>query len=102
MTCDISRWIQGDWHFCLFSPVVDLVGEPTFGLIVGAGLWAALYLASGGESSTPTVVVMLLGTIMFPALPAQFTGVAWSILVLGAAAALLQVLQRYLLDPSTQ
>jgi len=102
MTCDITRWIGGEWHTCLFSPIVNLVGEATFGLLVGAGLWTVLYLAGGGRSSTPTVVVMLLGTIMFPALPAQFRGVAWTILVIGAAGALLQVMQKYVLDPSTQ
>lgn len=101
-TCDISRWINGDWHTCLFQPVTGLVGEATFGVLVGVGLWAALYLAGGGRTTTPTVVCILVATILFPALPSGFAGIAWSVLLVGAAAALLQGMQKYVLSPATQ
>lgn len=102
MTCSIERWVQGDWHTCLFDPTVSLIGEGTFGVLVAAGVWTALYLAGNGSPTTPTVVMILLATIAFPVIPAAYSGVAWSILLVGAAAALLQTMQKYVLEPATQ
>lgn len=102
MTCDTSQWINGDWHSCLFDPVVSLIGEGTFGLLVAAGIWTALYLAGNGSTTTPTVVMILLATITFPVLPAAYSGIAWSILLVGAAAAIMQAMQKYVLSPATQ
>jgi len=102
MTCDITRWISGEWHSCLFDPVTSLIGEGTFGLIVAAGLWTALYLAGNGSPTTPTVVMILLATIAFPVIPAAYSGIAWSILLIGAAAAIMQAMQKYVLSPATQ
>jgi hypothetical protein len=100
--CGIDKWIAGDWHNCIFSPVVGLVGEGIFGVLIGASLWIALYFAGGGSTTTPTVVTILLATIMFPVLPASYYGIAWSMLLVGAAAAILQSMQKYALSPSTQ
>lgn len=99
--CTIDKWMAGDWHTCLFQATTDLVGETTFGLLVGAALWTALYLAGGGRSTAPTVVVILLATIMFPVLPNAFVGIAWSVLVVGAVAAVVQIAQKYVLSPGT-
>jgi len=101
-SCAVSEWINGNWHSCLFDPVTSLVGEPTFGLLVGAGLWTAFYLAGNGSMTTPTVVTILLATVMFPVLPSAFSGIAWTILVVGATAALVQLGQKYVLSPATQ
>lgn len=102
MTCGIEEWIAGSWHSCIFSPVTSLIGEGLFGLMVGAGIYLAYYLAGGGSAVTPTVVIILLATMLFPLLPAAYVGIAWSILVVGAAATVLQVLQKYMLSPATQ
>lgn len=101
MTCSIDKWISGDWHFCLFDPVVSLVGEGIFGLLIGAAVYTGLYMAGNGQPTAPTVVTILLATIMFPALPQAYVGIAWSVLVVGAAAAILQVMQKYVLSPGT-
>lgn len=102
MTCDISGWINGNWHTCLFDPVVSLVGEGTFGLLIASGLWVALFLAGGGSATTPTVVMILLATIAFPVIPAAYSGIAWAILLVGAAAAVMQTMQKYVISPATQ
>lgn len=100
--CSIDRWIQGDWHTCMFDPITGLVGEGTFGVLVAGALWAALYLGGNGSPTTPTVVMILLATIAFPVIPAAYNGIAWSILLIGGVAALVQVMQKYVLDPATQ
>lgn len=101
MTCGVSDWVAGDWHRCLFEPVVSVIGEPIFGLLVGGGVYLALYLAGGGRASAPTVVTILVASLLFPLLPGQFSGIAWSVLFVGATAAIFQSLQKYLLNPST-
>ena len=87
-SCGVDTWIGGDWHRCLFEPITALVGEATFGVLIG-------------RTTTPTVVTILLATLMFPVLPSGFNGIAWSVLLVGAAASMLQVLQKYVLSPAT-
>jgi len=101
MACKPSAWINGDWTTCLFGPVSNLVGEGVWGILVGAGLWAALYFAGNGNATTPTVVTILLASVLFPLLPGQFAGIAWSVLVVGAVAAAIQVAQKYVLSEGT-
>jgi hypothetical protein len=100
-SCGINEWIAGDWHRCLFQPITELIGEPTFGVLIGIALYTSLYLAGGGRTTTPTVVVILVATLLFPVLPSGLNGIAWSVLLVGAAASMLQVLQKYVLNPST-
>jgi hypothetical protein len=99
--CEASRWLAGEWHNCVFEPVPDLVGVPVFGLIVASMLYMTLYVAGSGNLTTPTVVSILLATALFPVIPDQFSGIAWSILLIGGAGASFQILQKYVLDPST-
>jgi hypothetical protein len=101
MICDIDEWIGGAWHPCIFDPMTSLVGEGLFGLIVGAAVWAGLYFGGGGSPTTPTVVTILLATLLFPVLPEAYVGIAWSILVVGATGVALQIVQKYLFDPAT-
>jgi hypothetical protein len=100
-SCDTSSWIAGDWHTCLFEPTTSLIGEPTFGVLIGVGIYGSMYVAGGGDMTTPTVVTILLATLMFPLLPGGFSGIAWAVLLVGAAAAILQVMQKYVLSPAT-
>jgi hypothetical protein len=44
---------------------------------------------------------MLLASALFPLLPGDLRGIAWAVLFVGAAAAILQSAQKYLLNPST-
>jgi hypothetical protein len=100
-TCTVNEWIVGDWFRCLFDPTVGLVGAPTMGFLVGVGVWSALYLAGGGRTTTPTVVTILLAATLFPLIPTAFNGIAWTVLLVGASAAVLQTMQKYVLSPAT-
>lgn len=101
-SCSVDQWILGDWFNCLFEPTAGLIGIPTMGFLIGSGLWAALYLAGGGRTTTPTIVLILLATALFPLIPDGFNGLAWSVLLVGATAAILQSMQKYVLSPATQ
>jgi hypothetical protein len=100
-SCGTNEWIAGEWHRCLFEPTTSLIGEPTFGVLIGIGIYGSMYVAGGGDMTTPTTVTILLATLMFPLLPGGFNGIAWAVLLVGAAAAILQVMQKYVLSPAT-
>jgi hypothetical protein len=56
-----------------------------------------MYRASG-EMTLPTVTTILLGGFAIPTLPAQYRAMALSITVVGIAAALWMVVERYVLS----
>jgi hypothetical protein len=102
--CTINTWLQGDtWHQCIFEPAAGSVGgEPMFGLLVGATLIVSLYLAGSGDLATPTVVTLLLGSVLVPVLPGGMVGVAYGVVVAGVSGALIAIARRYVLDPGSQ
>lgn len=99
--CGLSNWLAGNWGDCLIDPVIGLTSPGIFGLLVAAAIFASLYFAGGGSLTTPTVVSILFGGVLVPVLPSQFAGIAWAVLFVGGVAALVQVGQKYLLEPST-
>jgi len=99
--CGTSDWLSGDWGPCLYEPVTTVAGEGFFGLVIGGSVFLSLYFAAGGRATTATVVTMLLAGALFPVLPGQYVGIAWTVLFVGAAAAILQSAQKYILNPST-
>lgn len=99
--CGLDKWIAGEWHRCLFEPVTALTGDALFGLMVGSGLWIAFYFAAGGSIAAPTAALILVASLLFPILPGSFIGIAYGVLLIGVAAAVLNVMQRYVLNPST-
>jgi len=100
--CGMDPWLAGEFGRCIIDPVRNLIGNGLFGLFIAAAVWGGLYFAGGGNSTTATTVTILLATALFPVLPGQYTGIAWSVLVIGAAAAILQAGQKYVLSPATQ
>jgi hypothetical protein len=99
--CAPEDWFLGDWHNCVFDPVPSLIGEPAFGMIVGGAVFVGLYFAGNGRMATPTAITVLLATTLFPLLPGDIRGIAWTVLFIGAVAAGIQVMQKYVLNPST-
>jgi hypothetical protein len=99
--CTTEEWLLGEWHSCIFDPMTGIVGEPLFALLVGSAMWTSLYFAGSGGMATPTAVTILVGAILFPILPGGMVGVAYGAVTIGVAAAFFQVLQKYVLNPST-
>jgi hypothetical protein len=87
-----------DWLGCAFDGFASAFGgQAAFGLIVAGAVVLVMYRASG-EMTLPTVTTILLGGFAIPTLPAQYRTMALSITVVGIAAALWMVVERYVLS----
>lgn len=95
--CGINKWITGDWHNCLFSPVANGIGEPLFGLIIGGVTIFGLFLAGSGDVDTPAVVTIMFGGLLTAVLPGGMVQVAFGVAFVGVLAALMSVANRYIL-----
>jgi len=86
----------------LVEAIADLThaagGEATFGVLVGGTLIMALWIAGDGDLATPAVVTVLVGSLMFPVLPAGYLGIARVISFLGLTAAILAALEKFYLE----
>jgi hypothetical protein len=98
---------------CYFdgSGALDCGAEQLFGAFGGGGLLAVVmaamifgvfYLAGDGDTATPTVALILSGAALVQMLPDNYAQFAGYLVVIGLAAAMFQVLQKYVLSPSTQ
>lgn len=97
--CDIASWLSGSWHTCVFGNPTAAIGEPLFGLFFGGVTILGMYLASGGKMDSAAVLTILLGALMVPVLPGGVVGAAYVIVVMGVAAGVISVAQKYMLNP---
>ena len=67
------------------------------GLLMGAFLVGSLYIAGDGDIVVPAVVSILVGSAMVPLLPAQMVSMAYALVVVGIASAMMVVARRYVL-----
>lgn len=94
--CSPAEWAGGDWFRCAFDPVVNSVGEPLVGVMVGGVIVLSLYIAGDGMAA-PAVVTILLSGALVPLLPGGMVGVAFGVAFVGLVAALISVGERYVL-----
>jgi hypothetical protein len=100
--CDIGTWLSGNWHTCVFGKPTEALGEPLIGLFFGGVTILGMYIASGGDMDSAAVLTILLGAVMVPVLPGGLTGAAYAIALIGAAAAVVSVAQKYILNPGAE
>jgi hypothetical protein len=87
---------DNDWLVCALDQLTASAGgEGTFGLMIGGTLLTSLYLVSGGRLATASVVTVLIGTILVPALPASYRAMAVTIMFIGLVGAVLNGLETY-------
>ena len=87
------------FYDCIMADMTGAVGgEAMFGLLAGGLIMLVLYLAGDGDMAVPTVTTILLGSVMVPALPPQYTQMAYAIVVVGIAAAIIGLAGRYVLE----
>lgn len=83
-------------HWCALADITAAFGgQGVFGLTVGALVFVVGYFVTGGDIVTPSVVLLLLGGILVPSLPAQYHTLALTIMFAGAVGAVMQLLNRY-------
>lgn len=96
-----SCYFGGDALQCLLDQMVSgLGGEQLFGLVLGATIFVAFYIASNGDLATPTVALILTGTVFVGMLPQNYQSIAYGVVVIGLAASVWTVLQQYVFSGS--
>ena len=94
-----SCYFGGDALACLLGQQVSAFGgEALYGLLLGSVLFVVFYIASEGSLATPTVVLILTGTVIVGMLPANYQSIAFGVVVIGLAAAIWQVIKTYILS----
>jgi len=79
---------QGEITQCVVDATFAAGPAPSLvGLLLGGSVITSLYIAGNGDVTVPAVVTILLGAAMVPLLPAQFTTLAYTVVVIGITAA---------------
>lgn len=93
-----SCYLDGNALSCLLDQLVAAFGGPALlGLFMGALIFVTFYVASEGDMATPTVALILTGTVTVSMVPGSYQDIAYGVVVIGMAAALWQVIKQYVL-----
>lgn len=84
-----SAWAEIVMEVYTFFP-----GEAWVGVLIGSGLMMAMYIHSD-DMALPTVVLILLSSVLFGMLPGDYQQTAMGIMVIGIAAAIFEAFRRY-------
>ena len=83
-----AKGTEGDMTACVIDAVFAAGPAPSLmGLVMAGTLLTSLYVAGDGDAVVPAVVTILLGSIMVPLLPPQFTDMAYAVVVIGLTVA---------------
>jgi hypothetical protein len=94
---------SGDLIQCTFGDLGGAYGgDAVFGVVVSSFIVLAFYIAGNGDLATPTVLLILLGGVAAPLLPAQYIQAAQTIVVVGIATGLVSIGRRYVLSGAAQ
>lgn len=98
-----SCWFSGNALSCLLDLLVSSFGGPgLFGLLAGSVIFVAFFAASDGDIATPTVALILTGTVFIPMLPGSYQSIASGVVVIGLAAAIWGALKVYVLSGASR
>lgn len=88
---------------CVLPDLVGAAGgEALFGILVGGTAMFVLWWAADGDAGVPATVAILSASLMLSVLPAQFRTIATTIMLLGLAAGIFAVAQRYFMSPAAR
>jgi len=88
---------------CGAQQFVGAFGTPgLFAVVLAVLIFGVFYLLSGGNLAVPTVALILSGVALVEMLPSNYAQVAGYLVIIGLAAAMFQVVQKYVLSPATQ
>jgi hypothetical protein len=98
-----SCYFGGDALTCVLDQLVAATGgEALLGLLAGGVVFVVFWIAGRGDLATPTVALVLSGTVLIAMVPGGYQQIAGGVVLIGLAAALFQVLQKYVLSGVTQ
>lgn len=86
---------DGDAITWLLDLLVRSFGGPAlFGVLMSAVIFVVFYVASDGDVATPTVALILIGTVTVPMVPQNYGRIGAAIVLMGLAGAVYLVLKR--------
>lgn len=87
---------------CVFADAAGAFGTmEMFALVIAFGLLISLYIASDFEPAAPTIGTILVGAMLIPALPGQFSRVGLVVMLAGIVVGIFVFGQRYVLEVGT-
>ena len=93
---------EADLMSCMVSDAGAAFGTmEMFAMVVAFGLLISLYIASDFEPAAPTIGTILVGSMLIPALPGQFSRIGLVIMLVGMVAGIFAFGQRYILEVGT-
>lgn len=85
-----------EMHWCALSDITgSFGGQGLFALTVSGLVFIGGYQVTDGDLVLPSVVLMLIGGILIPSLPAQYMALGLTLMFAGGVAAVMQLLDRY-------
>lgn len=75
-------------------------GQGLFGLTVAGLVFIGGYIITDGDIVVPSVMLLLLGGILIPGLPAQYQTLALTLMFAGGVGAVMQLLGKYVFSAS--
>lgn len=76
------------------------LGEPLFGLFIGGIVFMMLYSASGGRIGVPAIILTLASGWLLSEVPPQYRSMVIAIVIVGLAAGVFSISQKYFLRPN--
>lgn len=95
-TCDPILWAN-ETHRCLFASSTAQFTELQMGLVVSFAVGAPLW-AKYRDLIVVGVALAMISGMMFPVLPGEVAGVAWTILFFALATAIFAALYRTVIE----
>jgi len=91
-----AKGTEGTMSQCVLDGVFSAGPSPTLiGLGIGGVLLSSFYIAGNQSILVPAVLLILFGSILIGMLPAQFVSLAYTLVVIGIAAAVFSAWTRY-------
>lgn len=88
---------------CLLDQLTVAFGGPALmGVLAGATIFGVFYVAADRSLATPTVALILTGTVLTAMVPQKYVGASVSLVMIGLAVAMWQVYRQYASHPSLQ
>jgi len=95
VTC-FAQGTQGDLTRCVVDGMFGAGPSPALiGLIMAGTLVTSLYVAGDGSIVVPSIVTVLLGSVLVPLLPPQYVSMAYTVVVIGGTLAAFAAYQRF-------
>ena len=95
---ELGCWIDEstDMTDCMVDGAFAAGPAPSLmGLLMGGTLITSLYIAGDGSIVVPSVVTILLGSMLVPILPPQYVSFAYTVVVLGVTVAAFSAWNRF-------